>query len=70
MLKKISQMKLRYRILFSILIGSSVISFWRGVWGLMDVYLFPNNPGLSYLLSVLFGILILIATDYTVKELM
>lgn len=70
MFKKISKMKFKYRILFSILIGSAVVSFWRGVWHLMDIYLLPNNPGLSGLISLLLGILVLVVTDYTVKELM
>ncbi|MBI2106149.1 hypothetical protein HYT56_04925 [Candidatus Woesearchaeota archaeon] len=57
-------------ILLAILIGSAVISFWRGLWGLMDVYLFPDNYPLSLLTSVSIGLLILIVTHYTTKELM
>ena len=34
--------------LSSILIAGAVIMFWRGVWGLMDVFLFPDNLPLSY----------------------
>lgn len=37
--------------LSAILIAGAVIMFWRGVWGLMDVYLFPNNLPLSYGIS-------------------
>ncbi|HEY9847516.1 MAG TPA: hypothetical protein V6D03_15140 [Candidatus Caenarcaniphilales bacterium] len=29
---------------------------WRGIWGLFDVYLFPENPSLSYLLSLGLGL--------------
>ncbi|MBI4159489.1 hypothetical protein HY500_04520 [Candidatus Woesearchaeota archaeon] len=43
MLKKISRMKTHHQIIFSIMIGVAVISFWRGVWELQDIYLFPNN---------------------------
>jgi len=57
-------------ILLAILIGSAVISFWRGLWGLMDVYLFPDNYPLSLWISVIIGLAILIVTHYTTKELM
>lgn len=29
---------------------------WRGIWGLFDVFLFPENRTLSYLLSILLGV--------------
>lgn len=59
-----------YKILFAILIAFAVVSFWRGIWGLMDLYLFPNNYELSLISSVLIGILILILTRKTVEHLM
>jgi uncharacterized membrane-anchored protein len=52
-----------------ILVAAAVISFWRGLWGLMDVYLFPNNYSLSLISSVIIGLLILILTRYARKEL-
>jgi hypothetical protein len=57
------------KILFSIIIAFAVVSFWRGVWGLMDVYLFPNNHILSLWISLFIGLGILIATGYAIKEL-
>ena len=66
-MKKNSKTK---NILLAILIGSAVISFWRGLWGLMDIYLFPKNPALSFSISVIIGLIILIITHYTTKELM
>ena len=53
----------------TILIAASVILFWRGAWGLMDLYLFPNNHSLSYAVSLVLGVLILIATKKLVDEL-
>lgn len=70
MIKKISQMKSKHQIAFAILIAFAVISFWRGVWGLMDEYLFPNNYQLSLCTSLVLGIIILVLTNYAVKELM
>lgn len=57
------------QILFALLIGLAVVTFWRGVWGLLDLYLFPNDMELSLWISVIVSIVVLIATHYTVKEL-
>lgn len=70
MYKKISKMKSKHQIIFAIMIAFAVISFWRGIWGLMDEYLFPYNYRLSLWTSLILGVLILIATHYTAKELM
>lgn len=70
MFKRIIQMKSKHQILFAILIAFAVVSFWRGVWGLMDEYLFPNNYQLSLWISLVLGVVILIVTNYVTKELM
>lgn len=46
-----------------------VVLFWRGIWGLTDLYLFPNQPELSYLISILGGLLILWIDDGEITEL-
>ena len=46
-----------------IIIALAIIMFWRGIWGLMDYYLFPDNPLLSHILSIVIGILILYSTE-------
>jgi len=51
------------------LIGLSVVAFWRGAWGIMDTYLFPNNYELSSWVSILIGLIILYFTHYWTKEL-
>ena len=63
-------MKLKHQAIFAIVIAFAVISFWRGVWGLMDVYLFPDNYQLSLWVSLILGLVILMATHYVAKELM
>jgi len=68
-LKKMEKKK-HHQVFFAILIGFAVISFWRGLWGLMDIYLFPNNYALSLWISVFVGIVILLLTDYVTKELL
>lgn len=70
MTRKTKKRELKEQTIKAVLIGLAVISFWRGAWGLMDMYLFPNNLLLSNLLSLVIGVGILWATHYVVKELM
>ena len=55
--------------LYALLIGTSMIMLWRGAWGLLDTYLFPQNRTVGYILSVIIGILILSVTGRIVKKL-
>lgn len=52
------------------LIAMSVVLFWRGAWGLMDLYVFPDNDLLSYLVSLAVGIGILFTTQKLADELL
>lgn len=53
-----------------LLIGTAAVMVWRGAWGLMDLYVFPNDPTLSYVLSLIVGLLILIVTQKLEDELL
>jgi hypothetical protein len=53
----------------AIIFAIAVVSLWRGVWGLMDLYLIPDNPTLSFTLSIIIGLVIIGITEYTVREL-
>jgi len=55
--------------LYLVLAGLAIIMFWRGLWGLMDLYLFPENLALSYSVSAIVGLLILYLNDRRLKEL-
>lgn len=70
MAKKIDNFKRRHKILFALLIGFAVVAFWRGAWGILDVYLFPDDYHLSSIASLCIGLGLLGLTDYLVKELM
>ena len=39
----------------------SVVAMWRGLWGLMDIYLWPNNPKRSNTASFIIGFVALVA---------
>jgi len=62
MLNKINELEKRHQLLASLIVGVGLISIWRGIWGLMDLYLLPDNPLVSYLLSFILGVGILYLT--------
>jgi len=37
----------------------AVVAMWRGLWGLMDIYLWPNNPKRSNWASFIIGFVII-----------
>lgn len=47
----------------------SVIMIWRGIWDLLESYIFPNNPLLSNLICIVLWILILLIDDWKLWEL-
>lgn len=58
------RIKKRKHPLFRILlIGLAVVLFWRGAWGIMDLYIFPGNLTASYVVSLVLGLVILAATQ-------
>lgn len=69
MYKKFTSLKTHHQLFFSLIIMSGMISLWRGLWGLLDLYLFPDQPTFSFLASVLLGVLIISVTHYTVDKI-
>lgn len=53
----------------AIIVVLAIIMLWRGVWGLLDIYLFPGSPTFSALLSIALGALILHFDDFSLKDL-
>jgi len=37
----------------------AVVAMWRGLWGLIDIYLWPNNPKRSNWVSFTVGFVII-----------
>ena len=68
MFGKMGRMKSRHQIGFALLVAFAVISLWRGIWGLMDIYLFPSNYEASLWASVVIGFIILVLTHHFTKE--
>lgn len=48
----------------ALLVDVAAIMIWRGVWGFMDIYLFPTQAELSFAVSIFAGIVLLIAIKY------
>ena len=69
MLHRVKKLKPFQQFVFTLLIGFSVVAFWRGAWGLMDTYIFPDNYQISSWISLLIGLFILTITHYWTKEL-
>jgi hypothetical protein len=42
-----------------ILDAVGLIFVWRGIWGILDLFFFPNNPLVSYIGSIIFGFIFL-----------
>lgn len=53
----------------AIVIILAIVMLWRGVWGLLDTYLFPGSPTLSYLISIAIGGLVLYLDDFSIDNL-
>lgn len=67
--KKAKLFEKKHQIIGAIVVGMAVVMFWRGMWGMLDLYLFPSNPLLSYSTSLIAGLLILFVTHKLYKEL-
>ncbi len=57
--KKRNKKKSWNNYLKTLLIVAAIVLFWRGVWGLMNLYFFPKNELLSFCLSIFAGLVLL-----------
>jgi hypothetical protein len=57
-------------LILALIIGTAVISVWRGIWNLLDLYLYPSDIVMSSIISIIVGLGILIVTHQVAKELM
>lgn len=68
MIRRYDELKKHHQLIFSLLIVTGVTCVWRGIWGILDIYLFPGVPILSYVLSFIIGVLVIAGTHYTVDS--
>lgn len=54
---------------YTLLMVAGVVMVWRGVWHLLDVYLLPDSPFWSSVVSVIVGVFVLYLPDRNLTEL-
>jgi len=59
MLKKIRNFLKKRSRLGVLLELLGAIAIWWGIWGIMDLFVFPQNEFWSYLISIILGFLII-----------
>ena len=47
----------------------AIVMIWRGIWDLLDMYIFPNHPLISNLVCIGIGIAVLLMDDGKLWEL-
>ncbi len=58
--KKICRHFSKNKLIYSLLEAFVFVTIWRGTWGLLDKYLFPSSPQISYITSIVIGITLLV----------
>ena len=66
--KKFSKLKKKHQVIYALFVGFGAVSVWRGFWGIMDVYVFPEDYLHSSIASIVIGVVILISTHHLSKE--
>ena len=59
LIKKFCRHISKNKLFLTILEAVAFVTIWRGTWGLLDKYLFPNSPQTSYLTSISIGLILL-----------
>lgn len=67
MWSKFKTWKRHHQAILGLLLGAAVIAFWRGIWGLLDVFLFPGNSIVSYAVSMVAGAGVIWAAHYIIE---
>lgn len=56
-LRKFLNRRKNLRIIIDLL---GAIAVWWGIWGILDLFIFPENKLFSYLVSIIFGFILLL----------
>lgn len=59
---------LKHEMLVAVFLIAAIVALWRGLWGLMDLFLFKENLVLSYFSSIIIGLAILSAAHYGLRQ--
>ena len=53
----------------TLIIALAVVSFWRGAWMFMDLYLFPESQLTSSIVSIILGVILLYLIKHRLDNL-
>ena len=67
--KTVSRLKELHPTINALIVVFAIIMVWRGVWALLDIYLFPGSPTFSALLSIALGAFVLYLDDFSLNDL-
>ena len=67
--RRYRRFKKKHKLFHILLVALAVVMLWRGIWGILDLYFFPNNSVASYLSSLIIAFAILYFDDFHLKEL-
>lgn len=56
------------QIIISLIVGVSIVAFWRGLWGLFDMYISPSDPTVRFWFLFISGFVVLVGTHHAVKQ--
>jgi len=52
-----------------LIMATAIVMFWRGVWGILDVFLIPHHELVSSVLSIFIAFVVLYIDDFHLREL-
>jgi len=67
-IKKMRKWEKKHPVLNTLIVLIGVVFLWRGIWGSLDTYFFPDNPLLSFGISAVIGFAILFLDDFELDE--
>ncbi len=63
----------RNKVLFTLIVGGSIILFWKGMWGLFDIifdeWLFHNHLFWSNMAASIIGLIVLVSAGLALEKL-
>lgn len=69
MARKTFYKKSRRKPLRILLMAVAIVTFWWGVWGLLDSLFHIHNSVISYALGVIIAVFVLFIDDFHLREL-
>ena len=68
-ISSVARLKKQHPTANAVIVICAIIMLWRGVWELLNIYLFPGSPTFSNLFSIALGALVLYLDDFSLKDL-